>query len=188
MSFVGDLRAVVRQRDFRRLYATRLVSQAADGAFQVALASVFFFAPERQTSAERVAAAFATLLLPYSLVGPFAGVLLDRWRRRQVLVVCNLVRAAMVLGVAALVAAGQDGPLFFAAALAVLSGHRFFLAGLAAALPHVVHPHDLVMANSVPTTSGSLVAIAGGALGDLAQRLTDGNDTAVLVLAAAGYS
>ena len=68
--------------------------------FQAALASLFFFSPERQTSAGSVAAAFATLLLPYSLVGPFAGVLLDRWRRRQILVVANLVRAAMVLGVA----------------------------------------------------------------------------------------
>ena len=55
--------------------------------FQAALASLFFFSPEKQTSAGSVAAAFAVLLLPYSLVGPFAGVLLDRWRRRQVLVV-----------------------------------------------------------------------------------------------------
>ena len=94
MSFAGDLRAVVRHRDFRRLFATRLTSQAADGAFQAALASLFFFSPERQTSAGSVAAAFATLLLPYSLVGPFAGVLLDRWRRRQILVVANLLRAA----------------------------------------------------------------------------------------------
>ena len=94
MSFAGDLRAVVRHRDFRRLLATRLTSQAADGVFQAALASLFFFSPEKQTSAGSVAAAFATLLLPYSLVGPFAGVLLDRWRRRQVLVYANLLRAA----------------------------------------------------------------------------------------------
>ena len=45
MSFAGDLRAVVRHRDFRRLYGARLTSQAADGAFQAALASLFFFSP-----------------------------------------------------------------------------------------------------------------------------------------------
>src|SRR3954470_9357678 len=121
MSFAGDLRAVVRHRDFRHLYATRLSSQAADGAFQAALASLFFFSPEKQTSASSVAAAFATLLLPYSRVGPFAGVLLDRWRRRQILVWSNLLRAAMVVGVAALVGAHVTGPVLYITVLACLS-------------------------------------------------------------------
>jgi MFS family permease len=190
MSFIGDLRAVVRQRDFRRLYATRLVSQAADGAFQVALASVFFFAPERQTSAGAVAAAFATLLLPYSLVGPFAGVLLDRWRRRQVLVRANLLRAVMMLGVAALVLAGIGGPVLYAFVLACLSVNRFFLAGLSAALPHVVHRAELVMANSVSTTSGTVVAILGGAVGVGLRLLLGegrGTDAGIVALASAAY-
>ncbi len=191
MSFAGDLRAVVRHRDFRRLFATRLTSQAADGAFQAALASLFFFSPERQTSAGSVAAAFATLLLPYSLVGPFAGVLLDRWRRRQVLVVANLLRAGMVLGVAALSATGVTGIPLYAAVLACLSVNRFFLAGLSAALPHVVSRDELVMANSVSTTTGTVVAITGGGIGFALKRLLgEGNvaDAQVIVVAAAAYA
>jgi MFS family permease len=191
MSFAGDLRAVVRHRDFRRLFATRLTSQAADGAFQAALASLFFFSPERQTSAGSVAAAFATLLLPYSVVGPFAGVLLDRWRRRQVLVVANLLRAGMVLGVAALSAADVTGVPLYAAVLACLSVNRFFLAGLSAALPHVVTRDELVMANSVSTTTGTVVAIAGGGIGfALKKAFGDGNgaDAEVIVVAAVGYA
>ena len=157
---------MIRHRNFRRLFATRLVSQGADGAFQAALASLFFFSPERQTSAGSVAAAFAVLLLPYSIVGPFAGVLLDRWRRRQVLVVREP-------------AARGDGPrrsrrsapptcparLLYGAVLACLSVNRFFLAGLSAALPHVVARDELVMANSVSTTSGTIVAILGAGIG-----------------------
>ncbi len=191
MSFAGDLRAVVRHRDFRRLFATRLTSQAADGAFQAALASLFFFSPERQTSAGSVAAAFATLLLPYSVVGPFAGVLLDRWRRRQVLVYANLVRAGMVLGVAALSAADVTGFPLYAAVLACLSVNRFFLAGLSAALPHVVTRHELVMANSVSTTTGTVVAITGGGAGFALKRLFgDGTaaDAEVIVVAALAYA
>lgn len=191
MSYAGDLRAVLRHRDFRRLFATRLTSQAADGAFQAALASVFFFSPEKQTSAGSVAAAFAVLLLPYSLVGPFAGVLLDRWRRRQVLVVANLLRAAMVLGVAALTFARVDGIGLYAAVLACLSVNRFFLSGLSAALPHVVTRDELVMANSVSTTTGTLVAISGGGLGFGLKRLLGEGATAdgqVIVLAALTYA
>jgi MFS family permease len=191
MSFAGDLRAVVRHRDFRRLFSTRLTSQAADGAFQAALASLFFFSPERQTSAGSVAAAFATLLLPYSIVGPFAGVLLDRWRRRQVLVYANLVRAVMVLGVAGLSAADVAGVLLYAAVLACLSVNRFFLAGLSAALPHVVSRDELVMANSVSTTTGTVVALIGGGIGFGLKRLFgEGSDAdaEVIVVAALTYA
>ncbi|MGH8868715.1 MAG: MFS transporter [Actinomycetes bacterium] len=178
MSFLSDLRHVVRQKDFRRLYATRLSSQMADGVFQVSLASYVFFSPERQTSAGGVAAAFATLLLPYSLVGPFAGVLLDRWRRRQVLVVANVLRAGMVVGVSGLVAADVTGAPFYVAALVVLSVNRFFLAALSAALPHVVDRDDLVMANSVSTTSGTVAAVVGAGVGFLAREAIGKGDPA----------
>jgi MFS family permease len=188
VSFVTDLRDVVRERDFRRLYATRLVAQLSDGVFQVALASYVFFSPERQTSAAKVAAAFAVLLLPYSLVGPFAGVLLDRWRRRQVLVYANVVRAAIVLWVAALVASDQENALFYGSALAVTSVNRFFLAALSAALPHVVPARDLVMANSVATTSGTVAAGLGAGVAFAVHEFVGKGRTATatIVLAAAG--
>lgn len=172
--FVADLRIVLRGRDFRRLFSVRLAGQFGDGVLQVALASYVFFSPERQTSAPAAAAAFAALLLPYSVVGPFAGVLLDRWRRRQVLVWANGVRACLVVAVAGLVAAGVTGPVFYAAVLTTLSVNRFVLAGLSAALPHVVPRHELVMANAVSPTSGTLAAVVGGASGYTVQRLAGG--------------
>jgi MFS family permease len=190
VSFAADLRAVLRGRDFRRLYATRLVSQASDGAFQVGLASLFFFSPERAADAEGVAIAFTVLLLPYSLVGPFAGVFLDRWRRRQVLVWGNVLRAAMVVGVAGLVLAGTASVPLYAAVLACISVNRFYLAGLSAALPHVVDRDELVMANSVATTSGTIAAITGGGLGLALKGVLgtgSGADAGVIVTAAATY-
>ena len=160
-----DLSAVLRERHFRELWATRLSAQLADGVFQVALASFVLFSPDKQATAGRTAAAFATLLLPYSVVGPFAGVFIDRWRRRTILVRANLVRAALILVVAALIANGVESPVFYVMTLAVLSVNRFFLSSLSASLPHVVDQERLVMANSVSTTSGTVMAIAGGALG-----------------------
>src|SRR6266516_7645666 len=97
---------VLRRAGFRRLYVTRLSSQAADGVFQASLAGAVLFNPERAATPAEVAAGFAVLLLPYSLVGPFAGVLLDRWRRQRVLAVANLLRCLAVGAVAAEVAAG----------------------------------------------------------------------------------
>ncbi|MFN0283789.1 MAG: MFS transporter [Kineosporiaceae bacterium] len=190
-TFVNDLRIVLRGRDFRRLFATRLVSQAADGAFQAGLASLFFFSPQRATDATGVAAAFAVAILPYTVVGPFAGVLLDRWRRRQVLVVANLVRAALVVGVAALVAGGVVGVPLYAAVLVCLSVNRFILAGLGASLPHVVPDDELVMANAVSPTSGTIAALVGGGIGVGIRTVAGGGNTTdagIILLAAAGFA
>lgn len=186
MSYVADLRTVIRRRDFRRLFGARLLSQLADGWFQVSLASLFFFSPEKQTTAHQVAAAFAVLLLPYSVVGPFAGVLLDRWRRRQVLVYSNAIRAVLVLVVAWVAASPAPTIVLYVAVLVTLSVNRFYLAGLSAALPHVVESDELVMANAVTPTSGTLAFTIGLGSGYLLTRLL-GGDLRVLPLAAASY-
>jgi MFS family permease len=190
-SFVADLRMVLRGRDFRRLFATRLASQAGDGAFQVGLASLFFFSPERSATATGAAAAFTVAVLPYTVIGPIAGVLLDIWPRRQVLLLANAVRAAMVVVVALMVLAGVGGVPLYAVVLACTSVNRFFLAGLGAALPHVVPADELVMANAVAPTSGTVAALLGGGLAYLVrERLgpASASDAVLLLLAAAWYA
>jgi MFS family permease len=159
------LRVVFARPDFRRLLSTRLASQCGDGVFQASLAGAVLFNPERQANPASIAAGFTVLLLPYSFVGPFAGVLLDRWSRQRVLVVASLVRCALVALVAAETSAGLTGLPFYASALLVISVNRFFLAALSAALPHVVEGDaQLVTANSTSTTCGSLATTAGAGL------------------------
>jgi MFS family permease len=82
----ADLRVVLAGRDFRRLFATRLVSQAGDGIVTAGVGTYVFFNATTFPSPAAGAAAFAVLYLPYSLIGPFAGVFIDRWSRRQILV------------------------------------------------------------------------------------------------------
>ena len=91
--------------------------------------------------------------------------LLDRWPRRRVIVVSQLIRAAAMLGVAGLVTGAETGPAFFGLVLLVFSVNRFILAGLSSAMPHVVPRDALVSANSVAPTCGSLAYLLGGAVG-----------------------
>jgi MFS family permease len=182
---------LLRGQWFRRLFAVRVSSQFADGVFQVALASYIIFSPERQPSAAGIAGALAAVLLPFSVLGPFVGVFLDRWSRRQVLAVSNFVRVGLVLGLTAGVAAGMAGLQLFVLILACLSVNRFLLAGLSAALPHVVDHEDLVTANAVTPTSGTLAVILGVAVGSggraLAERGGLDGDVLVLVVSAVLY-
>ena len=158
----GVVDELFRERWFPRLYATRLVSQLADGVFQASLAGAFFFNPDHRTDPKQAAAGFVVLLLPYSLVGPFAGVFLDRWRRQRVLVRANVIRCVFIVATAlVLFLHGASGGFMYVSALAALSVNRFYLSALSAALPHVVERRQLLLANSVSTTSGSFVTILG---------------------------
>ncbi|MFE3633403.1 MFS transporter [Streptomyces sp. NPDC059168] len=187
MPVVRDLRVLLRLRDFRRLLTVRLLSQGADGVYQIALAAYVVFSPEKQTSAAAIASAMAVLLLPYSLVGPFAGVLLDRWRRRQVFVYGNLLRALLAGATAVLMLSHVPNWLFYVSALCVTAVNRFVLAGLSAALPHVVDTERLVIANSLSPTAGTLAATAGGGLAFVVRLVASGSDAAVVLLGAFLY-
>ncbi|MGV9885254.1 MFS transporter [Streptomyces sp. NPDC003006] len=187
MAVVGDLRVLLRLRDFRRLLAVRLISQSADGVYQVALATYVVFSPEKQTSPGAIASAMAVLLLPYSLIGPFAGVLLDRWQRRQVFLHGNLLRAALAALTALLMLSGVPDWLFYASALCVTAVNRFVLAGLSAALPRVVDADRLVIANSLSPTAGTLAATVGGGLAFVVRLAGPDSDAAVVLLGAVLY-
>jgi MFS family permease len=187
VSYASDLRLVLRGRNFRRLYATRLLSALADGVFQVGVAGYVLFSPEQQATAAEAAATAAALLLPYSVLGPFAGVFIDRWRRRQILVYAPLIRALVLAAAAVLLRYGHDGAPFLLAALIVLGVNRFFLSALSAALPHVVGREELITANAVSVTSGTVAAFAGAGAGYLLRLLVGGgrHGTALILLWAA---
>jgi MFS family permease len=164
-SFLGDLRVVWAEHDFRKLFSTRLISQTGDGLFTAGLGGYVFFNTTNFPNPASGAAAFAVLYLPYSLIGPFAGVFIDRWSRRQILVWSALLRSVFVVVTASLVATGQLGVPLYVAVLAVLGVNRFFLSALSASLPHVVPEHKLVMANAVAPTAGGIMAAVGGLAG-----------------------
>ncbi|MEP7178162.1 MAG: MFS transporter, partial [Pseudonocardiales bacterium] len=175
---------------FRRLYAARLLGQFGDGVFQASLAGAVLFNPERQAHAADVAAGFAALLIPYSLIGPFAGVLLDRWRRQRVLVLANVLRAVGVAVIGAEILGGLHGQPFYASALVVVSVNRFYLSALSASLPHVVDARELVTANALSTTSGAIATAIGGVGAIGVRSLIGGSDfsyAAIAVAAAVPY-
>jgi hypothetical protein len=102
-----------------------------------------------------------------------------------------VVRAGLVLGVAACAAAGSTGFLFYLAALAGFSANRFILAGLSAGLPHTVSREQLVAANAVSPTLGTLATTVGAGVSVLVHAVVghgQGSISGVLVCTAALYA
>jgi hypothetical protein len=161
---VHGLRALLRVARLRLLVLVRIINSFGDGAFQGALVGAVLFSPERAANPMQLATGFAVMLLPYSVIGPFVGSLLDRWSRRQVIVWANLLRCVFVVLVAVEIAVGAPLWLEFSTALMVLGAGRFIGSGLSAAMPHCVAADSLVGANSLAATAGAVsTAIGGGA-------------------------
>ena len=197
MELVRSLRHLWRHRYFRRLLAVRVATQSCDGVLQIALASYVLFSPERQPDAASIATVLAITLLPFSILGPFVGVVLDRWSRRQILVTVDLTRSVLCLGLAALVATGvrTDGVelVFYGGVLLAMSLNRFLLAALSASLPHTIEPGEYMVANSVVPTVGPAGVLIGVGVGTslrllLGTQMPDYRANAILfVVSAAGF-
>ena len=182
---------LLRHPRLSRLLGVRWSGQATDGLFQSALASFVLFSPERQADALSAAIGFAVVLLPYSLVGPFVGTILDRVSRQRALLFSNLARAANLLVVAALVFTGQTGIVLTVFVLIAFGINRLILAGLSAGLPLVIETKSLISANALAVTGGSVLVVLGGGLGVAIRNLFDNlavadHADAIMVLFAAG--
>ena len=180
-------RSVRNLPDFWRLLELRAASQFGDGLFQAGLAGGLLFNPERAAGPWAIAGAFAVLFLPYSLLGPFAGALLDRWDRRAVLIAANAARLVAILGVGALLAFGARDLFVLFGALVVNGLSRFVTSGLAAALPDVVPREQVVTMNSVATATGATATFLGAMFMLVPRWLLGADDTgaaAVIVLVA----
>ena len=155
-----------RHAAFRRLLLLRIVTQTADGCVQVGLASYILFSPYQQPSAAAIAAVLALTLLPFSILGPFVSTILDRWSRRQILVITDSMRVVFALAIGVIVGSGnRSAPVQYTlagVALLALSANRFLLAAISAAMAHTVNPDEYLSANTVMPLVGPVGAVIGG--------------------------
>ena len=187
MSFLD----LIRDAKLFRLLRVRWMGQLVDGLFQSALASFVLFSPERQASAVNAAVAFAVVLLPYSIVGPFVGTILDRFSRQRAIFLANFIRALTLCVIALLIFNGRTGSEITIFVLIAFGVNRLILAGLSAGIPLMINSQSLISANALAVTGGSVFVVIGGGLGLGLRQLINGTETAnhadaLLVLIAAG--
>jgi MFS family permease len=170
--------------DFRKLFTLRLLSQGCDGLFQASLVASLVFSPENQDTAAGFFRATLIIALPFTVIGPFAGVFIDRWRRRRILQLAPLVKAAAAALV--LIEPGHAGIPFYAGALLALSVNRFFLTTTNAVVPRLVATRHLLMANSIATVGGTVSFLTGIFIGG---KIVDATSASpVVIVAMVGWS
>lgn len=184
---------LLTDRKFSRLLRVRWTGQMTDGIFQSALASFVLFSPERQANALNAALAFAVVLLPYSVIGPFVGTILDRISRQRAIAYSNLIRALTLTLVALLIFQGRTGVELTIFILIAFGVNRLILAGLSAGIPLMIESKSLISANALAVTGGSVCVVLGGGIGLGLRRLINGVATAdhadgyIILAGATGY-
>ena len=184
---------LLRDAKLFRLLRIRWTGQLIDGLFQSALASFVLFSPERQANATSAAVAFAVVLLPYSVVGPFVGTILDRFSRQRAIFLANVIRAFTLLVIALLIFNGRTGAEITIFVLVAFGVNRLILAGLSAGIPLMTNQQSLIAANALAVTGGSVWVVLGGGLGLGIRQLVNGTESAnhadalLVFVAAIGY-
>jgi len=158
---------------FNRILTIRWSGQFTDGLFQSALASFVLFSPERAPNAVSAALAFSVVLLPYSLIGPYVGTFLDRYSRQRIIRNCNYLRALDLLVIAWLVSNGKTGVVLTLFVLFAFGINRLILAGLSAGLPLLVKKEELIAANALAVTGGTIWVVIGGGVGIAVKNFVD---------------
>ncbi|MBU0709313.1 MAG: MFS transporter, partial [Candidatus Omnitrophica bacterium] len=150
---------VLKNRNFFLLWLGQIISQVGDRLGQMALiALVYLRAPG---STFEIAKILSFTIIPVFLIGPVAGVYVDRWDRRRTMYICDFLRAVLVVLIPLFLFYSKNMvPVYLIVFLAFSIG-RFFVPAKLAIVPDLIEQKDLLIANSLVNTTGMIAAIVG---------------------------
>lgn len=164
--------ALLRQnRNFRMLFVGQSISQLGDWFNSVA---VFALLLDLTGSATAVAWMMIVQFLPVALVGPMAGVVVDRVNRRRLMIGTDIFRGVMILGLLLVQRPDQVWIAYVVMALAV-SAQAFFEPARTATIPNITSPQELMPANALSSAMWSTMLAVGASVGGLVTALAGRN-------------
>jgi len=160
-------RLVRRNANFRRLWGAQIVSEIGDWFYSLAIYSLLL---QLTGQASSVAMALVLQVIPQTLFGPVSGVVNDRIRRKRVMIATDLARVAIVFSMLLVRSRSMVWlvyPLLFLESVM----WAFFEPARTAVIPNITTSEDLILANTLSSTTWSLNLVAGAALGGIALAL-----------------
>jgi MFS family permease len=158
----GSYRAALHHRDYRRILLGLTVSQIGDWAYNVAL---IVFVYDATRSAAWVGITTGMRMAPYVLFGALGGEIADRFERRRVMIVCDLIRMGLMILLA--LVAQTNGPVLLAGIVGFLTTTAAtpYMPSTSAMTPELVGEDDLAAANGIESAVQTTSIIIGPAIG-----------------------
>ncbi len=160
-------RANFQNRSFVLFWLAQLVSQFGDRINQMALVGLVAGRQFGSASTMELAKLLAFTIIPVFIVGPIAGVYVDRWDRKMTLFVCDLIRGILILTIPFIFIAQHSMiPIYIIVFLAFCLS-RFYVPAKMSIIPEIVPPEQLHVANSLATVTGMIAFVLGALMGGL---------------------
>jgi MFS family permease len=161
---IGNYVRLVRgNANFRRLWLAQIVSENGDWFYTLAIYSLLL---DLTGKASSVAMALVLQVLPHTLLGPLAGVVNDRFSRRKVMIVTDLLRMVIVACMLLVRSRGIVWVIYLLLFLETLMV-AFFEPARSAVIPNVVDEQDVIVANTLSSATWSFDLAIGSMLGGI---------------------
>ena len=152
-----------KNRSFLRLWLAQLISHFGDRINQMAL--IGLIAERSPGSTMDLAKLLSFTIIPVFIVGPIAGVYVDRWDKRKTLFFCDIARGLLVVLIPMVFIFWKSIIPIYSIVFLVFCFSRFYVPAKMSILPDLVDKEHLIVANSLMTTTGMLAFVFGCAFG-----------------------
>ncbi|MBU1853295.1 MAG: MFS transporter [Candidatus Omnitrophica bacterium] len=162
---MARLRELIKDKNFSLLWFSQIISNFGDRLNQMALIGLIYARTPGSTI--ELAKLLSFTILPVFLIGPIAGIYVDRWNRKYTMISCDLLRGLLVLLVPFILISSRSMVPIYIVVFIIFSITRFFLPSKLSIIPDIVHKDKLLLANSLTSTTMMIATIVGYGFGGI---------------------
>lgn len=154
---MARVRELLRDRNFFLLWFAQIVSNFGDRLDQMALIGLIYIRTPGSTI--ELAKLLSFTILPVFIIGPIAGIFVDRWNKRATMIACDIIRGVLVLLIPLIIKYSTSMVPIYIIVFIIFSVTRFFVPSKLSIIPDIVHKDKLLLANSLSSTTMMIATI-----------------------------
>jgi len=151
------VRELLKDKNFFLLWFAQIVSNFGDRLNQMALIGLIYIRIPGSTI--ELAKLLSFTILPVFIIGPIAGIYVDRWNRRATMIACDIIRGLLVLLIPLVIKYSTSMIPVYIIVFIIFSVTRFFVPSKLSIIPDIVHKDKLLLANSLSSTTMMIATI-----------------------------
>jgi MFS family permease len=163
---MNEYSILLKNKNFIALWFGQVISEFGDRLAQMALIASVYYGVENGRIF-RLTTLLSFTIIPVFIIGPIAGAYADKWNRKRTMIICDILRGLMVLLIPFFLLEVKSILPISILVFMIFSVTRFFLPAKLGIIPDIVSKDNLLMANSLITTTGLIAAVVGLGLGGL---------------------